>query len=281
MRKMPVAFALIAVAVLAAPQALAEQTVDKQPAVEKLSIPIKIEPKELRVYNVTVKMAGRMPGEDKATSVDIDATYLLRIQHQYGRREGDGLLPLEISASKAEATVAGQKLAMLGADFPKITLLLDRSFAIVSAFGIPGTGSGGQVLGLNYANLIVLFFVPDGDKPHAVGESWTSKVKMPGSRDEVSVTTTLKSVDEANGAKTASVHQVWGWYAQKKQDGTSAYNQFTVDSTFALDTGKLVKSHADTLVLSKNPAVYKQEEQQYKVNTKIDIALGINRENAK
>jgi hypothetical protein len=273
MKKMPVAFALIAVAVLAGLPAWGDEAAAKPP-VEKVSIPIRIEPRELRVYDVTVKMRGRMPGEDKAAPVDIDASYLLRIQHQYGRREGDGLLVLEISASKAEATVAGQKLTVLGADFPRITLLLDTSFAIVSAFGIPSAGSDGQALGLNYGNLIVLFFVPDGDKPHAVGESWTSKVKMPGSQDDVNVTTTLKSVGEANGAKTASIHQVWGWFAQKKQDAASAYSRFLVDSTFALDTGKLLKSHADTLVTTKNPAVYKQEEQQYKVNTKIDISLG-------
>ena len=277
MSKIAIAFLSIAIAVLAGVCAWADEATATTAAVEKITIPVKIEPKELRVYDVTVKMTGRMPGEDKQPPVDIDAAYSLEIQHQYGRREPDGLLPLEISAAKAEATIGGQKLTLLGADFPKLTLLLDKSYKIENSFGLPDAKSGGQMLGLNYGNLIVLFFVPDGGRPHAVGESWTSKVKMPGAKDEISVVTTLKSVAEDKGVKTATIHQVWGWYVQKMQDGTPAYNQFTVDSTFALDTGKLLKSHADTLVFTKNPAVYKQEQQPYKVNTKIDISLVPNR----
>ncbi len=97
---------------------------------------------------------------------------------------------------------------------------------------------------------------------------------MPGAKDKIDVVTTIKSIGEDKGVKTAVVHQVWGWYVQNMPDGSPAYSQFTVDSTFALDTGKLLKSHADALVYTKNPAVYKQEQQPYKVNTKIDITCG-------
>jgi hypothetical protein len=243
-------------------------------AAEMVTIPVKIEPNEMRTYDVTVRMTGRMPGGDKQPPVDFDATYAMQIRHQYGRREGDGLLPLEVSATKAEATIAGQKMTLLGADFPKLTLLLDRSHKLDSVFGLPEAKSGSQMLGLNYANLVVLFFVPDGDQPHAVGQDWKAKVKMPGAKDQIEVVTTITSIGEANGVKTAAVHQVWGWYVQKLPDGSPAYTQFTVDSTFALATGKLLKSHADTVVYTKNPAVYKQEQQPYKVNTKIDITCG-------
>jgi len=270
MNKMVIALMLVSLAVLARPQAWAGEPTGTSAGTDKISIPIKIEPKELRTYDVRVKMTGKMPGEDKQP-VDIDANYSMTIQHQYGRVEPDGLLPLEISASKAEATIAGQKLTLLGADFPKITLLLDTSYNIVNAFGLPDAKSGNQMLGLNYGNLIALFFIPDSRQPHAIGESWKAKVRLPGLKDPVDVVTTLKSANEQDGVKTATVHQVWGWYEQKTQDSSSVYNQFTVDSTFALDTGRLLKSHADTMVYTKNPAVYKQDQQPYTVNTKIDI----------
>jgi len=266
------------VAVLAPTQAWADEQNSATGTVEQIAIPVKIEPGELRVYDVAVKMTGRMPGGDKQQPADFDATYAIQVQHQYGRREADGLLPLEISARKAEATVGGQKLTLLGASFPKLTLLLDKSHRIDSAFGLPDPRSGNQMLGLNYVNLIVLFFVPDGDQPHPVGDSsagsgWASKVKMPGAKDKIDVVTNIVSTGQEKGVKTVRVHQVWGWYVQKMADGSPAYTRFTVDSTFELDTGKLLRSHAETLVYAKNPEVYTQEQQPYKVNTKIDISL--------
>lgn len=278
-----IALSLVFVAALAPAQAQAEESTVKPAPAEQITIPVIIEPGELRLYDVTVKMAGRMPVGDKQQPVDFDATYAIQIQHQYGRREADGLLPLEISARKAEATIGGQKLNLLGASFPKLTLLLDKSYKIDSAFGLPDAKAGNQMLGLNYTNLIVLFFVPDGDQPHAAGDQsassgWTSTVKMPGAKNGIKVVTTIKSLGEEKGVRTAEVHQVWGWYEQKMADGSPAYTQFTVDSTFALDTGKLLKSHAEAVVCGKNPELYKQEQQPYKVNTKIDISLVARRE---
>lgn len=272
MRKIGIAVLFIYTATLAGIFAWADEAANKADAVETISIPVKIESKELRAYNVAVKMVGRAPGEDKEPPIDIDATYALEIQHQYGQREPDGIIPLEISASKAEATIGDQKLTILGTDFPKITILFDKSYKITNVFGIPSADSGNQMLGLNYSNLIVLFFVPDGSKMHKVGESWTSKVKIPGVKDEVAVVTTLNSIKNEGGIKTAQIHQVWGWYTQDTKDRTPVYNQFTVDSTFALNTGKLLKSHADTLVYTKDPALFTQEQQPYKINTKIDIS---------
>ena len=272
MRKIGIAVLFIYTATLAGIFAWADEAANKADAVEAISIPVKIESKELRAYDVVVKMVGRAPGEDKEPPIDIDATYALEIQHQYGQREPDGTIPLEISASKAEATIGDQKLTILGTDFPKITVLFDKSYKITNVFGIPNADSANQMLGLNYSNLIVLFFVPDGSQMHKVGESWTSKVKIPGVKDEVAVVTTLNSIKDEGGIKTARIHQVWGWYAQESKDRTPVYNQFTIDSTFALNTGKLLKSHADTLIYTKDPAVFTQEQQPYKINTKIDIS---------
>lgn len=273
-----VAISVCLVAALAPIQARADEPTQQTGTIERITIPVKIEPGELRVYDVTVKMSGRMPAADKAQPVDFDATYAIQLQHQYGRREADGLLPLEISARKAEATIGGQKLSLLGASFPKLTLLLDRSYRIDSAFGLPDPKSGNNMLGLNYVNLIVLFFVPDGDQPHPIGDDstssgWASKVKMPGAKDKIDVVTSIKSVGVEKGVKTVTVHQVWGWYAQKMADGSPAYTRFTVDSTFEMETGKLLRSHAETLVYAKNPEVYAQEQQPYKVSTTVDISL--------
>ncbi len=79
---------LISVLALAGAQVWAEEPADKTPAVEKVSIPTQTEPNEQRNYDVTVKMAGRMPGGDKQPPVDLNATYAMQIRHQYRPQGG-------------------------------------------------------------------------------------------------------------------------------------------------------------------------------------------------
>ena len=198
----------------------------------------------------------------------------MKLRQQFGAREGDGLMPLEVSSLDPQATTGEEKISVSPDDFPKLTMLLDCSWKVTSLFGISGTRYEGQVPGLNYGNLILLFFVPDGDKPHAVGESWSSKIKLPGIPDEVSVKTTIKSTGTTDEAKSVSLHQDYAWNSKKIASGQSADSKAGVDSVFALDTGKLLKSHADCEITFHDPSKTKPEEQQYKATTKIDVLAG-------
>lgn len=251
--------------------AWAEEPAAKPAPAEKIVIVVKVEPNEVRNYKVSVLMKGHTAPEPSAKPVDVEATYSIKIQHKYARRGDDGLLPLEIVSSDAEATMGDQKLSLPATEFPKITMLIDRSWKITSTFGISGTRYSGQSPGLNYGNLIVLFYVPEVDKPHAVGESWPSKVKLPGLPDECAVTNTLKSVDSK--ANTVIIHQDYVWTGQKPDNGATANSKAAVDSTFALDTGKLLKSHSECQVLFQKSASAQQESTGEQANTKIDIVL--------
>jgi hypothetical protein len=265
---------LVAAAMLCAGgEALAQETAAKPAPAEKITMVVKVEPNEVRSYKVSVQMKGRAAPEPSAKPVDMEAAYSMKIQHKYGRREGDGLLPLEIAAVDAEATVDGEKLALPETEFPKITLLIDRSWKVTSTFGLSGTRYAGQSPGLNYGNLIMLFFIPEADKLRAVGESWPSKVKLPGLPSECGVTTTLKSVDTKDGVKTVTIHQDYVWTGQKLENGEIANSKAAVDSTFALDTGKLLKSHADCQVDHKKAGAAQQDNGGDQTNTKIDILL--------
>ena len=276
MMKIRVLPLLVGVAALfAGAAAFADESAAKPAPAEKITMSVKVEPNELRSYRVTVQMKGRIAEEGSTKLTDVEAVYTMKVQHRYGIRagQGDGLLPLEISATEAEATLGDQKLAIPAADFPKLTLLMDRTWKVSSVFGLAGTRYAGQAPGLNYANLIMLFFVPDMDKPHGVGESWPSKVKLPGVPGECGVTTTLKSVDTKDGVKTVTIHQDYVWSRQETQTDVFANSKATVDSTFALDTGKLLKSHADCQVDHQKPGAAQQDKAGEQTNTKIDILL--------
>jgi len=276
MKKFRVLLLLVGVAVLlAGAAAFADESAAKPAAAEKITMPVKVEPNELRSYKVSVQMKGRIAEEGSTKLTDVEGVYSMNVQHRYGIRagQGDGLLPLEISAAEAEATVGDQKLVIPAAEFPKITLLMDRSWKISSVFGIAGTRYADQAPGLNYANLIMLFFIPDVDKPHGVGESWPSKVKLTGLPGECGVTTTLKSVDTKDGVKTVTIHQDYVWSRQETGTDVFANSKAAVDSTFALDTGKLLKSHADCRLDHQKAGAAQQDNRGEQTYTKIDISL--------
>jgi hypothetical protein len=265
---------LIAAAMLCAGvEAWAEESTPKPAAAEKITVVMKVEPNEVRNYKLSVQMKGHTAPDPSAKPIDVEATYSMQMQHKYGRREGDGLLPLEIVALDVQATVDGEKFALPATEFPKLTLLIDHSWKIDSTFGLAGTRYAGQSPGLNYANLVMLFFIPNVDKPHAISESWQRKLKVPGFPDECSVTTTFKSVDSKDGAKTVNVHQDYVWTGQKVENGAIANSKAAVDSVLSLDTGKLLSSHAECKVLFQKSASAQQDSTGEQANTKIDMLL--------
>lgn len=243
------------------------------PAAEKIGVPMKVEPNEARVYKVAVHMTGRLAVDGSGKLTEVDAAYTMSVHHKYGRRANDGLLPLDIAVTAPQAVVAGEKLAMPPTDFPKFTLLIDRSWKITNIFGLAGTRYVSQIPGFNYSNLIMLFFVPDGATPHAIGESWSSKVKLPSLPGECAVKTTLKSMDDKAAVKTVTIAQEYVWPQRKMDDGSFAASKAAVESVFALDTGKLLKLHAECQVGFAKSATDKQDKGQGEANTKIDISL--------
>lgn len=242
------------------------------PPAAKIAVPVVVQPNEVRNYKLSVGIKGRVPvpGTEPA---DIEALYTMGLKQQFGVREGDGLLMMWLSAVDPKAVAGTEKISVPAGDFPKLTLLLDKSWKITNLFGISGTRYAGLVPGLNYGNLVLLFFIPDAGSARAIGESWSGKAKLPGVPSDVTVTTTLKSVGDTDGVKSVAVHQEYVWAEQQIADGKLASSKAAVDSTFALDTGKLLKSHTDCEITFTDPAKTKPEEKQYKAVSKIDIVL--------
>ena len=273
MRIVRVLFSLISALLLLTGCVWAEEAA-QQPKTDaaKISLPVKVEPNETRAYKLSVHMTGKLPSEDSAKPVDVDASYVMRLQHKYGRRANDGLLSMDISAGDGEATIGGEKLALPTADFPKMTLLIDPSWKIVNLFGLTGTRYAQKMPGLNYSNLIMLFYVPDGASPHAPGESWSGKVKLPGA-DECTVKTTLKSFKNLNSTMAVTLVQEYTWPPLQIENGSTAVSKADAESTFALDTGKLLASHVESQIIFRKSTDGKQDQEIGRANTKIDVSL--------
>jgi len=263
----------VMIAVSAVTWVRADEPAPKDQPAPKITMPTVVQPNELRSYKVSVAIKGCV-GVMDSNPLLVDAVNTMRVQHQYGKREGDGLLMLDISALDVQVTINGEKVPTSPDQYPKLTLLLDKSWKVNKIFGIDSVRDAGQVPGLGYANLILLFSIPDADKPHAIGESWISKVKLPGKSDEVTIKSTIKSVVETGGAKTASVHQDYDWGEQKLDAGRSVKSAAAVDSTFDLASGKLLKSHAECQLSFSEPTQAKPENRQYKATSKIDVSFG-------
>jgi hypothetical protein len=262
----------VVIAVSAGMWVWADEPAPKDQPAEKITMPTVVQPNELRSYKVSVAIKGCV-GMMDSNPLLVDAVNTMRVQHQYGKREGDGLLMLDISALDVQVTINGEKVPTSADQYPKLTLLLDKSWKVNKIFGIDNTSDDGQVPGLGYANLILLFSIPDVDKPHAIGESWTSKVKLPGKPDEVTIKSTIKSVAETGGVKTVTMHQDYAWGEQKLDAGRSVKSVAAVDSTFDLASGKLLKSHAECQLSFSEPTQAKPENRQYKATSKIDMSL--------
>lgn len=248
----------------------ADDAASSQQAAAKVTMPVVVAPNELRTYKASVSIEGCV-GIDNDTPINVNALNTMTLLHQYGKREGDGLLQLDVSAIDVVATINGEQSPAASGQFPKLTFLLDMNWKVNRVFGIEGTRYQGQVPGMNYANLIMLFFIPEADKPHAVGETWTSRFKLPGMGDDATVKTTIKSLADKDGLKSAVIHQDYSWGEQKLDGGRSVKSTASADSTFDLSNGKLLKAHAECQLPFSEPSQTKPENRQYKAATKIDI----------
>lgn len=238
-------------------------------AQEAAQEPIAVTPsaanREVRNYRVNVVVKGKMPTPGSDTPADLDLVYSLTIQHKYGRREKDGLLPLEVSVTNADVTVSGQRLAVLPNTFPKLTVLLDGDWRVTDVFGLVGYSN--TVPGINYGNLIVLFFLPDGAKPHAIGEKWNSIVKFAPYKETYNIASVLKSTQEIDGVKAVAARQEIAWLPSQQPGRPAATTSAVVESVFAITDGRLLKSDVDCDIVFGTAA-----SAPTRANVKIDIA---------
>ncbi len=240
---------------------------------KKVTISMNVKPNEARNYNLSFHLKGKAASESSAEPISLDATYNMKMQLKYGLREGDGLLQLDIIASEARATIDGQQFAMPTAEFPRLTLLIDNAWKVNNAFGIARTRYAERSPGLNYANLIMLYLIPDIDKAHVLGEAYKTRVKLPGFADECSVTTTYKSVEDKKGVEVVNVHQDYVWTNQKLDDGIVVDSTASVDSVIAINGGKLISSHAESKVDFRKSGTDDQRAGADQATTTIDISL--------
>ncbi|NLN78474.1 MAG: hypothetical protein GX141_06120 [Armatimonadetes bacterium] len=241
---------------------------ERQSGAEKIAIAMKIQSDEVRTYDLSVHLRGKSSKSER-----IEATFKMKMQHKFGRREGDLLLPLEVVTSEAQATIGDQQFAMPSGEFPRLTFLIDNDWKVDSAYGIARTRYADRYPGLNYANLIMLFLIPDIEKPHAVGQDRPTTIKLPGFSDECKVATTYKSIETVKGSKVLNVHQEYTWTGQKLEDGIVVDSKAEVDSVLTIETGKLLSAKATSRVTFRKTDAAKKDDLPEQADTVITLKL--------
>lgn len=242
-------------------QSVCADVVDSNQVVVNTSV----QPHEVRDYKVTAVVKGKLPLES-GQPTDIDAVFSYKIRHRYSRREGDGLLPLEISLLQGEVTAQEQKLALSPDLYPKLTLLIDKSWKITDIFGLPDPQLMRMLPGINYSNLIILFYLPGGNVPRPVGSVWEAMVTLPSLGHTYKFVNTLKDVQTVGNVKAAVVKQEIT-RVPSADESAPITMKASAESVFSLADGKLLKSHVECEVAGK------QGTTQSAANIKIDVEL--------
>lgn len=253
---------------LSLPVLSAEDGVKPEVFSEKATIKPAVKSFEMREYTVKMNVSGMVPTPDSAEYASLEATLSYKIKHQYGKLDTEGAIPLEISLISGEITTGGQTLQIEPNVYPKLTVLIDKNWQISGIYGANNDAKQG-LPGINYRNIIMLFYPPNLFVPHSIGETWQAKLKLPGIGETFDFTNTLKSVEGTNNAQRANLHQV---ITQTQADASV---KAIVDSVFSVADGKLLKSHADCFVqfLSSDNNDSKKDKPARSANIKIDIAL--------
>lgn len=259
----------LAAAIWACAPALAQ---GEPEAADKIAVVTKAGQGESLDYSVVVTVKGSMPVAGSADSVELDVVYDLIVRHRYGRADRDGLVPLEISVTDSKATVGGQELAVAPGTFPRISVLFDRDWRIIEVYGLANYPR--TVPGINYGNLVILFLLHGGGVPRAVGDKWVTDVAFPAYDETYRFTSTVKSVDRANGAGTVRVAQSIEWVNPKPAGEISAVAKATAESVFAVDGGRLLRSSVVCEVTFGGPdgSPPKQETAAHRANITISIS---------
>ena len=263
---------------LIGPALAANEAQPASPEPEKIAVTMSVRPQETREYKVDAVVKGKIVVPDSPELRDVDAAFSLKIRHQYGRRENDGLLPLDISLLEGQFTAQDQKIEITPSLYPKLTVLIDREWRINDIFGLPSAEISQTLPGINYGNHIILFFPLGLAQPRAPGETWEWTVNIPNYGESYKFANTLKGVEDVNGVKAAVLRQEITRLPKEDVQTAAASMKATAESAFSLSEGKLLKSHVECEVsfpTSKSDAktTSKQDLPSPRANIKIDISL--------
>jgi len=249
------------------------------PPAEKTAIKFTIAQNETRDYAVDVSLGSASDAKPPSPSV----AFHYKIRHTYLGKSGDDLLPMEVSLLSGKVTTQGQDLEITPNIYPKLTILLDGKLRIVDVYGISSSLLSETQPGINYTNAIILFYLQGADQSRAIGEKWQFKVSIPSIGESYDFNNTLKAVQTVDGVKAATIQQEITRAAKKKDGSLQPRMRATAESAFAIDTGKLLKSHVecDVALLAGIPvpesesgkSKAKQDLAPSTAKMKIDIAL--------
>ncbi|MGB9619763.1 MAG: hypothetical protein ACPL7K_05080 [Armatimonadota bacterium] len=259
---------------------------------KRLAVKTAVAPGETREYRIDAVIRGKAPSAEGGEPVDIDAAFRLNVRHRYSRREGDGLLPLEISLVEGSMTVdvevegkkVPQTLQIAPNIYPKLTVLIDRDWRINDIFGLSAERASRSFPGISYGNHIILFYPGGLDQPRVVGDKWECSRKIPALGETYAFVNTLAGEQVIDGVPTAVVRQEITRPAKEDSEGITTSMKATAESAFALDDGKLIKSHVDCDVIfstrrglpgsaGDNDGSPRQDRTYSRANIKIDISL--------
>lgn len=229
---------------------------------QQIVVKTTVQDKTLRRYDVIMNVKGTAADQEVQSFNSVDTSLSMKIQHKYLDRTSEGLLPLEITLDGGALCSGDQKLAIGSGVYPKLTVLLDGNFRIKNVLGTARLPEQGHAPGINYGNMIILFYLPDGDKQHSVGDTWQSKVSLHNVGESFEIVSTLKGIETLDGANVAVVDQI----ISREDDPLS---KITVESRFAVGDGRLLKSRASFSV----PASPDKNASQPKVAVVTDIAI--------
>ncbi len=267
-------YALGLLLILAACHALADDAAAEAEKANAQPVAIRMtaEPRDIRDYKVDAIVKGKAPSDAGAPG-DVDAAFSYKIRHRYGRRDADGTLPVEVSLVEGEVTTMGQKLTITPSLYPKLTVVLNRDWKTTDIFGATESQLAGALPGINYSNMVLLFYLPDGGKPHPIGEKWESVIRLPIYGESYKLANVIKGTQAVDGIDAAIVQQE---ITRVPKEGENAAMKATAESAFAMDSGKLLKSHVDcevTSTPSTSSTATRQDQPPLRANIKIDIAL--------
>lgn len=250
---------------------------DAAPAAEltKESVTIKKRAAAREVRNYAVNFAVTEPapaGVKDAQS--LDARFSFKIRHSYGRREGDDMLPLEITLVSGEIVANGQKLEVTPGIYPKVTALMDREWKLSDLFGVASSRRTHGVPGLNYGNLIVLFDWQGGSEGRTIGEKWSTRLRLPSAEETYFFANTLKSVETIDGVRAAVVRQEITRSSNDPGAVPDPGMKAVAESAFSLENGRLLRSRVDCEVVAPadTTAGAKPASPGKPITVKIDIA---------
>ncbi|MDH7600523.1 MAG: hypothetical protein QHI38_00065 [Armatimonadota bacterium] len=215
---------------------------------DKISIKTTFTPREIRDYKIDAVITGKTASSDSesAKPIDLKAAFHLVVRHRYGQREGDGLLPVEISLLKGQAQADSNTLELNPSLYPKLTALVDREWQVTDIFGMPQERIAETLTGINYANHIVLFYLPGASEPRRPGDKWTYALKIPALNESYEFTNQIVRLETIDGIPAAVVRQeIVGKPCSPQENTRKASFKAITESVFAINGGRLLKSQTE------------------------------------